>query len=191
MTIKTSMILLLFLAITAVFIEGCSSPPEDVEKAMIGGESQTNDISTAKTMTIDAATSTFEFEGYAPGKSHLGSFEDFTGMLYVMDNKIVGAKGTVIANSLETGIDGLDKHLRSDDFFDVETYPEITFESTSIVDGTMSGTLNFHGVTQTISFPVTMTENSLSADFLLDSTAYNLKYVAINKDIRIMFTMRI
>ena len=36
------------------------------------------------------------------------------------------------ASSIETGIEARDAHLKSADFFDTETYPELTFRSTSI-----------------------------------------------------------
>ena len=35
-------------------------------------------------------------------------------------------------NSLSSGFAALDEHLKSADFFDVETYPTATFKSTSI-----------------------------------------------------------
>jgi len=36
------------------------------------------------------------------------------------------------ASSIDTGVDGLDKHLRSADFFDVEKHPTITFKSMNV-----------------------------------------------------------
>lgn len=40
---------------------------------------------------------------------------------------------TIDAKSLHTGVGPLDDHLKSADFFEVATYPEITFTSTSAV----------------------------------------------------------
>lgn len=40
---------------------------------------------------------------------------------------------TIDANSVHTGVGALDDHLKSADFFEVETYPKITFVSTSAV----------------------------------------------------------
>lgn len=39
---------------------------------------------------------------------------------------------TIQAASLNTGVGALDNHLRSADFFEVESYPEISFESTGV-----------------------------------------------------------
>ena len=42
--------------------------------------------------------------------------------------------GTIQAGSINTNDEKRDKHLRAKDFFDVATYPTITFESTEIAD---------------------------------------------------------
>ena len=65
------------------------------------------------------------------------------------------ASGTVKVASIDTADGDRDGHLKSADFFDVETYPEITFESTSITatdDDTyeITGDLTLHGVTKPI-----------------------------------------
>jgi polyisoprenoid-binding protein YceI len=60
------------------------------------------------------------------------------------------------ASSIDTGMEARDAHLRSGDFFDAETFPELTFRSTSIEasgDGyTIEGDLTIKGVTR----PVTL-----------------------------------
>lgn len=73
-------------------------------------------------------------------------------------------KSTVTAKikaaSIDTGVEGRDKHLRNPDFFDVEKYPEITFQSTRIVKkgkGFVAiGNFTMHGVTKEISIPFTV-----------------------------------
>lgn len=62
------------------------------------------------------------------------------------------------AGSINTQIEARDNHLKSADFFDVATYPELTFKSTGIKKAagkdhfTLTGNLTIHGVTK----PVTM-----------------------------------
>ncbi len=63
-----------------------------------------------------------------------------------------------VAN-IDTHNDMRDTHLKSPAFFDVEKYPTITFKSTSVAKGKdntldVTGTLDMHGVTKTITIPV-------------------------------------
>ncbi|MFH1409004.1 MAG: YceI family protein, partial [Nanoarchaeota archaeon] len=194
-------IVALFL-ITALLVS-CSSPPKDVPSADIKEKTPPPetipDVSSTPpfppvdtppdgdAVPLDKAKSSFEFEGFGPGKSHIGTFEDMDGVLIVRDGVIVGASGAIQSGSVNTGIDGLDKHLKNEDFFDVALYPEISFYG-EISDGMLTGPLTFHGVTHTVSYPVEVGDNSVSADFLLDTTPFNIKYIGINKDVRITFT---
>ncbi len=85
-----------------------------------------------------------------------GEFTEFEGDLEIgEDFSSAKARGTVKAASVDTNEPQRDAHLRSADFFDVETHPELTFESTSIeaVDEDtfkISGNLTMHGVTNEV-----------------------------------------
>jgi polyisoprenoid-binding protein YceI len=61
--------------------------------------------------------------------------EDFT-------DAVIGA--TIKAGSIDTGSENRDRHLRSDDFLNVEKYPEITFKSAK-VEKTGDGTYKIFG----------------------------------------------
>jgi len=82
-----------------------------------------------------------------------GEFKEFEGTLEVGDDlSTARAYGTVKLASVDTNEPQRDEHLRSADFFDVDQYPELTFESTSIEpidDETfrITGNLSLHGVT--------------------------------------------
>lgn len=61
--------------------------------------------------------------------------------------------------SVDTGVAERDEHLRSEDFFDVERYPRMTFKSTSAVDvgggnHELTGDLVLHGVSRPVRFDV-------------------------------------
>jgi polyisoprenoid-binding protein YceI len=67
-------------------------------------------------------------------------------------------QATVDAASLDTKDEGRDAHLRSADFFDVETYPTITFASTGVRleggDFLVDGDLTIKDVTKKVTFDV-------------------------------------
>ena len=56
--------------------------------------------------------------------------------------------------SVSTGTADRDAHLRSADFFDVDTFPEITFVSTSYDGDTLTGDLTIKGVTKPVTLDV-------------------------------------
>ena len=63
--------------------------------------------------------------------------------------------------SVDTGIDRRDNHLRSADFFDVESHPQITFESSSVEavgEGELiaRGALTIKGISRQIELPITL-----------------------------------
>src|ERR1700712_4480658 len=62
-----------------------------------------------------------------------GTFKEFEGTLEIGDDLATAkAYGKVKTASVDTNEAARDEHLRNSDFFDVEKYPEITFESTKI-----------------------------------------------------------
>jgi polyisoprenoid-binding protein YceI len=90
-----------------------------------------------------------------------GKFNEFTVNLEYDDADITKStvSATIKAASIDTGIERRDAHLRTADFFDVEKYPEITFQSTKIMkkgkDFSAIGTFTMHGVTKEIEIPFT------------------------------------
>jgi len=70
---------------------------------------------------------------------------------------------SVDANTINTGIDMRDDHLRGEEYFDVKNYPRIRFVSTRVTPSNKSGTLFVFGkltiknTTKDISFPFTAT----------------------------------
>lgn len=90
-----------------------------------------------------------------------GRFSDFDGRISVDPARpeASSVEFTIRAASIDTAVPDRDKHLRSADFFDVETYPEIRFKSTRIVPRggdayAVTGTLTLRGVSKEITLPV-------------------------------------
>lgn len=63
-----------------------------------------------------------------------GHFERLDGRVEINDGGQIRMMLTIDATSLRTGIGKRDKHLRSADFFDTQSHPEVRFQSTSVSD---------------------------------------------------------
>ena len=90
-----------------------------------------------------------------------GAFNDFTGTVTVPAEGIEGAKAevTINASSIDTRNADRDGHLKSNDFFDMENHPEITFTSTKIAPNgsggvDVTGDLTIKGTTKSVDFKV-------------------------------------
>jgi|TARA_R110000782_G_scaffold186164_3_gene276296 K(+)-stimulated pyrophosphate-energized sodium pump len=84
-----------------------------------------------------------------------GSFQKVTGNVN-FDNENTAIEIVMDVNSIYTGNEKRDKHLRSDEFFDVEKYPTIKFVSNNVVktkEGYVAnGKLTMRDVTKDVSF---------------------------------------
>jgi polyisoprenoid-binding protein YceI len=88
-----------------------------------------------QTFTLDRNHTRLEFSAkHMMVTTVRGSFEDFTGAveLETDDPTSARASATVKTASIWTGVEMRDNHLRSDDFFGVEKYPEMSFQSTAV-----------------------------------------------------------
>src|SRR5262245_10669153 len=88
-----------------------------------------------------------------------GRFDDIRGTItYVEGNPTASSFSVVLgAKSIQTGSAHRDEHLRSSDFFDVEQYPNIVFQSRAGKRSgdhlVLSGPLTMHGVTRDVQIP--------------------------------------
>ena len=86
-----------------------------------------------------------------------GAFTKVSGTV-AFDDKDISKSSvdvTIDAASVDTRVEGRDKDLRSDHFFDVEKYPTLTFKSTKVEQGEagklrVTGDLTIHGVTKSV-----------------------------------------
>jgi polyisoprenoid-binding protein YceI len=84
-----------------------------------------------------------------------GSFTDVTGTVTVDEDVTKSvADVTIKTGSVSTGTPDRDAHLRSADFFDSETYPDMTFVSTSFDGETLTGDLTIKDVTKPVTLDV-------------------------------------
>ena len=117
----------------------------------------TNLTDTTGTWQIDPTHTTIGFSvRHAMIAKVRGRFTDFAGSFTLNgdDPANSSAQLTVLLTSVDTQNDDRDNHLRSAEFFDVESFPEMTFISTSVEskgsDFVVTGDLSVHGVTKTV-----------------------------------------
>ena len=115
---------------------------------------------------IDPAHSVAFFEvGHAGGISRfMGRFNDMTGDLVVDVAEKSKITVEIKVDSVDTKHEGLDKHLKSPDFFNAVQFPTMSFVSTAVTlnaagEGNVTGNLTLHGVTK----PVTLKLKQIGA----------------------------
>ncbi len=151
-------------------------------------------VTNAQTWTVDNSHSGVKFS-----VSHLviseveGQFKTFSGNITAAKEDFSDAKidFKIDVNSINTDNEGRDKHLKSDDFFNAEKYPTITFKSTSLkkVSGNkyvLEGDLTLRDVTKKVKFDVVYngtvkdpygnTKAGFKIVGVVDRLAYGLKW---------------
>lgn len=110
----------------------------------------------AGTWNIDPVHSHIEFtvRHLVIGKTR-GRFDTFTGTVEIADEPTASSVTLEIdAASINTKDENRDNHLRSADFLDTDTYPKLSFKSTSVTgkgsDWVLEGELTVHGVTKPV-----------------------------------------
>jgi len=153
-------------------------------------------VSTGKPYPIDGNHSTVGFSvPILNGLSKVrGKFTDFTITLNHDEKDISKSSVNVVikATSVDTGIEGRDKHLRNADFFDVEKFPEITFQSSRVEKKGKQfiahGTLTMHGVAKEIALPFTINGTFDSTDKTKKTLGYSATMVLNRRDYGINYS---
>ena len=126
----------------------------------------TTDLSTLTgDYTLDPAHTRFGFVArHAMVTKVRGSFNEFEGKAHfdASDPSKSSVEVTIQTASIDTRNADRDTHLRSNDFFAMDEYPEITFKSTAlkVLDGThsqLTGDLTIKGVSRPITLDVEFT----------------------------------
>jgi polyisoprenoid-binding protein YceI len=133
-----------------------------------------------------------------------GRFHRFRGDVALDPRDLATARISlsIEAASIDTGIGLRDTHLRSADFFDVERFPTITFESLRVEAAgrraTVTGRLTVRGVTHEIAVPVDVAVSDValvaSGELVLNRRDYGMVYNSIvnpvGNEVRVSFTIR-
>lgn len=130
--------------------------------------------------------STIAWKGFKPTGSHNGLISISKGNLVANGNNVITGSFTVnmkSINVLDSDNPKLLKHLKSSDFFEVETYPIAKFDITGSkkVDGRnhIKGFVTIKGIRKEISFPAKISKNELG-DLVLESDVFTVNRADFN-----------
>jgi len=176
----------LLIAGMALMFVACGAKKENQEEAAVAVEATANN-----TVAVKAGESQVSWKGYKVTGQHEGTIALTEGSLSFADQVLTGGSFTVDMTSLvATDLDGemkgkLEGHLKSDDFFGTETHPTAQLVITQVgVDAAggyqVTGDLTIKGITQPVSFPMTVAENTATASLKIDRTLYDIRYGSNN-----------
>lgn len=201
-----------FLLIGTLFAFSCTQNPKSDEAQVGEAQEVTAPAETAATLSVNKEASDVTWVGTKPTGRHDGKFPITGGTINVENSEIVGGTITMDLANLEitdAEISEEDRgklsgHLKSNDFFNVESFPEAKFVITSVqpytagnaanenaddADSefklanpthTVTGNLTLRDTTNSISFPavinVTDDQVTAKAKFNIDRTDWGVSY---------------
>lgn len=200
-TLKLSFVLLAF----AAFVASCGG--SDATDATVNEPTEaetttteTTETASDATLTVDTDNSIINWEGSKlTGKTHDGTLMLSGGSITFANGALTGGEFTIDMTSMDNtdlkGTDGHAKllgHLKSDDFFSVETYPTATFKITGVepaeadnANYSVSGDLTIKGITKNITFPVAVDYAGdgakVMANFAFDRSEFDVHYGSKSK----------
>lgn len=193
--------ILTLVIVVSTLAVACTSAP-DADKAATG-EAKAAGEATGTPFSLDSA-STVSWIGTKVGGQHNGTFNITSGSFTVdkgnitSGNIIIDMKSANVLDLTGDEKNKLEAHLKSGDFFMVDSFPTTTFEITSVAPfdstnatsklsgatHTINGNLTLRGQTKSISFPaiVKVEDNNLYAqsDFNIDRSNWGLSYKGPN-----------
>jgi polyisoprenoid-binding protein YceI len=157
---------------------------------------------TAESLNIDNAVSEVAFTVKKLGFLTIkGTLSDFTGEVNFEKDALDEANFNVSvgASTINTGNEKRDEHLKSKDFFHVNDYPEIHFQSTSIKSNAKgyqaTGKLSILEHSKEVGIPFSFEQGVFKGEFTIDRSDYKLggKFPAfvVGKNINISINCKI
>ena len=182
-------ILIAAVAAVALLFTACEKPPV----AQAAGASDVLTIAKAdgKEFKIDVAASKITWIGTKVTGKHNGTISLKEGSVFAKDGLIVAGKVVADMASLDdkdlTGEyhDKLNKHLKSEEFFDVVKFPEGSFEISAVEKSTtgytVKGNLSLKGVAHGVTFEADIVSDkgapkSAKATFNIDRKKWGIVY---------------
>jgi polyisoprenoid-binding protein YceI len=168
----------------------------DKPTASIGSAVQGVPAVAGRRYVVSNSGSSVKFLGAKVTGKQEGTFGSFRGTIEVVDRNPEKSAVSFEVNiaSLATDTPKLTEHLKSPDFLDAEKYPQAHFNSTSIRSDAgprkthnVTGNLEMHGVTKSISFPATIRVGEAAVDidteFTINRQEFGIKYPGMSDDL--------
>jgi polyisoprenoid-binding protein YceI len=141
----------------------------------------------AQNKAIDTKKSTINWVGKKMTGEHTGTINFSNGTLSFKGGKLTGGNFTVDMPTLtSTDLTGewkdkLNGHLKSDDFFGTDKFKTSTMVFKKIASKgnnvyTVTADLTIKGITNPVSFDMTVNNSTAVADVKIDRTKYDIKY---------------
>jgi len=189
--------LFLIIGATSLLFGACVSNPEG-EKAVT---SEAGEVLTSEgtKLSVDTEASTLEWTGRKVSATHNGVIKISSGTVQVEGDQITAGQFTIDMNSLENfdqegeWKEKLENHLKSDDFFYTEKFPEAKLEITNVEGNgvgtvTVSANLTIKDITKGITFMAEIAEISESsleatANFNIERFDWGITYPGMADDL--------
>ena len=142
----------------------------------------------ASAQSVDVSNSKVTWKGYKVTGSHDGTINIKSGELEMKDGQLVGGKiimdmASITVTDLSGGSKGkLEGHLKSDDFFGVNSFPVAQLNINKVSsrgpagEYKVVGDLTIKGITKEIKFNVTTKDGMMMADMVIDRSDFNVRY---------------
>lgn len=179
------------IALFALALTNCKDKAKEAETTAVEETAETTAVSTK--YIADAGNSTINWKGFKPTGTHTGTISVESGVITMTDGAVESGTFIIDMNTItvtdipaeKEGNAKLTGHLKSADFFDVESFPSSAFNVTGFEmkdgKGMLSGNLKMKDAENNITIPVSITENgdtmTLTSDtFSIDRSKWNVKY---------------
>ena len=182
------------IAAPLVFVS-CENPADKTTKAKVANAVEKSEtVKAGGTKYVFTPASQVNFIGSKITGSHNGGFKAFSGYFTIKDGAPVGNDHKVVIDMTSTYADNekLAGHLKSPDFFDVEKFPQATFDVTGIAKSsdtayTVSGNFTLHGKSKNISFPATVSQSGdtvkIDSKFNINRRDFEIVYAGKTDDL--------
>lgn len=197
---KTKSILVMAVLL-AIATTSCMQNPEG-EKVKSGEATEISFPKDASILNPNLELSQIEWLGTKPTGTHYGTLAIKDGKLYLKDGKLLGGEFTLDMNSII--VDDIEApemnanlvgHLKSADFFAVDSFPTANFKFASVtaIEGVannednitpthrIEGNLTIKGITRKVNFPAKieisdLTIHAQTPQFVINRTDWNVNY---------------